>query len=477
MSQAKVYKWSAIDRIGNSVITFTGNLIFARLLDPSDFGLLAMVAIFSAIAYNLSSSGLSDGLIHKLRPTERDYSTVFVFNSGMGLFFCILFLIVAQPLARFFGHYEIRNIMWATGLCLFFSTLSFVQETRMRKELKMKEMAFVRLSASLSSLVLGVGLVLAGFSYWGLVSTRIFVNFFTCTYYIIASRWMPRIAFYWDTFREMFGYGVHLMIAYIMVQISRNINTMVLGKFSTPALSGAYSQGQKIEEVPFSVTEAVFNSPFFAIVSNAEAIDEKRKLSSQMNINLFALNLTVGLFMFLVSWPAFNFLYGSKWDVAIPVFQILLIYGICTAMKYFYQTIMKVHARTKTVRNLTIIEVALQLVLLVIFYNKGIIMIALTQVIAAIVTTLAHAVYYKRLQSISITTLFSEYYKAACTPLVTALVTWILAFIWKDYTPAFISCLIYTIVFVTTFAMVAKFLKPPYYDLVMSFVKVKIFRQ
>lgn len=64
MADAKTaYSWALIDRVANTAVTFAGNIVLARLLTPFDFGLLAMVGIFSAIAYNISSCGLSDGLI------------------------------------------------------------------------------------------------------------------------------------------------------------------------------------------------------------------------------------------------------------------------------------------------------------------------------------------------------------------------------------------------------------------------------
>ena len=65
-----------IDRVGNSVMTFGGNVVLARLLDPNDFGLLAMVAIFIALASNISSCGMADSLIHDSDVTDKDYSTV-----------------------------------------------------------------------------------------------------------------------------------------------------------------------------------------------------------------------------------------------------------------------------------------------------------------------------------------------------------------------------------------------------------------
>ncbi|MDE6368926.1 MAG: oligosaccharide flippase family protein, partial [Muribaculaceae bacterium] len=110
-----VYKWVAMDRICNSVMTFGGNIFLARLLDPSDFGLLGMVAIFTALAYNISGCGMSDGLINKKDATTDDYSTVFVFNASMGLIFAIIFISCSGLIARFFGHEELKGIMIAIG--------------------------------------------------------------------------------------------------------------------------------------------------------------------------------------------------------------------------------------------------------------------------------------------------------------------------------------------------------------------------
>lgn len=92
-TNSKVYKWSLIERLTVTVLNFGGNIVLARLLTTADFGLLAMIAIFTSIAYDLSSCGLSDGLIHKKSPTADDYSTVFVFNAGVGFIFGTLFFV------------------------------------------------------------------------------------------------------------------------------------------------------------------------------------------------------------------------------------------------------------------------------------------------------------------------------------------------------------------------------------------------
>lgn len=469
-----IYKWSAIDRIGNSVITFTGNIIMARLLTPDDFGLLAMVAIFTAIAQNLSGCGMSDGLIHKANPTERDYSTVFVFNGALGLFFAIIFCAIAHPLSVFFERPQIEGIMYASAICFFFQTLGFTQETRMRKDLDMKRMCIVRLSATITALIVGIILILCGFGYWGLVSTQIFLGFFLFMYYVIVSRWIPRIAFFRESFKEMFGYGVHLMLAFVATQIGRNVNALVLGKYNSPAASGIYSQGQKLEEVPFAITESVFNWPFFAVLANEPNRTERQHLCSQMHARLWTLNVSIGLFLLLVSWPAFNVLYGCKWDAAVPIFRILIVYGICASLKYFYQTIMKVYDRTRLVRNLTFIEIGMQLILLGIFFRQGIIMIALTQVIASVTMCLVHACYYKRIMDFSIGLVTFEMIRACSIPAISFAVSAAIAAIWYMHVPALLNAALLSITFAGTFFGTCAIIRPPYYTTLCTWLTTKL---
>lgn len=477
MSAKGVYKWSAIDRVCNSVITFTGNIVMARLLTPDDFGLLAMVAIFTAIAYNLSGCGMSDGLIHKAEPTERDYSTVFVFNGAFGLFFAIVFSATAYPLSQFFGRYEIEYIMYAIAICFFFQTLSFTQETRMRKNLDMKHMCIVRLSATITSLVLGIVLILMGYGYWGLVSTQVFLGAFLFIYYVIVGKWFPRIAFYRDSFKEMFSYGVHLMIAFVTVQIGRNINTMILGRFMSPATSGIYSQGQKLEEVPYGITESVFNWPFFAVLANEHSHEKRQELCRDMHKRLWTLNIAIGAFLLLVSWPAFNVLYGSKWDAAVPVFRILLVYGIVSSMKFFYQSAMKVYDHTKLMRNLTILEVVLQLALLAIFFRHGIEMVALTQVIAATVICIAHAWYYKKIMGFTATQMLGELIHSATIPLLAFAGSAALATLWYNNLPPVANCVLLCIAFAAAYIGICAIVRPPYYTAALDMIKAKLYRR
>lgn len=444
-----VYKWSAIDKVGNSIITFSGNIILARLLMPADFGLVAMVGIFVSIAYNISGCGMSDGLIHKVSPTSRDYSTVFVFNAILGASFCALFIGIARPVASFFGHEELENIMWALGICFFFSTLCFTQETRMRKEMDFKRIAIVRLLSSVTAVGLGIYLAVKGFGYWALVSSRIFLSFFQFVYYLLVSRWIPRLAFYRDSFKELFGYGVHLMVSYVFTQIGRNVNAFVLGRYS-PAASGIFSQAQKMQEVPFGLVETVFNLPFFSVISNERDEDRRKILAQNMFQNILWISVIIGALLVLMSDPAFKFLFGVKWDAAIPVFRILIVYGIFSAVKYFFQTILKAYGKTKEIRNLTILEIVLQLGLLVISFQHGILMIAMSQVVANAMVLGCYILQYKRVEALS----WSAFLLSACVPLIAPCVSLIIAGTGYNYWNGEVSNVLNMLLSLSVFALV-----------------------
>lgn len=464
MSKGKsVYKWTAIDRICNSVMTFGGNLFLARMLDPSDFGLLAMVAIFSALASNISGCGMSDGLINKKDPTREDYSTVFTFNVIMGLFFATLFITCSQQVAVYFGHQELRGIMIAIGVCFVFQALCMVQETKMRKELDFKKMAIVRLSATASSLLLAIVLVFNGYGYWGLVAMQIFLSVFLCLYYMIASRWIPRLALYRRSFKEMFGYGVHLMIAYVCYQTARNINASVLGKFSTAASSGAYGQGQKVEEVPFGLTEAILNWPFFAVLSSLGDPGERRAAAGKMHSIIIFVNTAIACCLFSVSTYAFNALYGAKWDAAIPIFNILLIFGVATSVKMFYQTIFKSHAKTRVIRNLTFVEAGLQLLMLLFFYKKDATIIAMTQTIPAIAVLMIYVPLYVRYEGITPVTYFQECVKPALIPLSVMAFTKLVTISWVSEMNEWIALGVTICIFFVALLLVCEAVTPGFY--------------
>lgn len=389
MTGREVYKWSVAERIGECGIAFVGNIILARLLTPADFGLLAMIAIFSAVVVNLSNCGISDGIIHKLKPEAIDYSTAFVYNTTIGFVAAVLAFAFAPAIAAFFHHEELLWIMRIYGVCFFFQTMCFVQETRMRKLLQYKRLCVSRLGASLAAYILGIGLALAGAGYWALVSTHILISFFIFVSITAASRWWPGVKFSTSTCRNLLSFGFPLMLAYLANMVSNNISTFVLGKhYPTPTASGLYSQASKLGTVPFLITERSLNDSFFVLASNEEDAAKRRRMVRRMALVIFAVNSAIAAGLIVFARPAIELLYGERWLAAAPVLRVIAVTQFMMGVKYFCQTLFKLRGRTPHIRNVNFVELGIQVALLLIFYRQGLVAVALTQT-AAVACSLA----------------------------------------------------------------------------------------
>lgn len=416
MAKENVYKWSFIERVSVAVLNFGGNIVLARMLSADDFGLLAMVAIFTATAFNLSSCGLSDGLIHKNKPTPIDYSTVFVFNSALGLIFGLSAILLAHPVARFFGHEELVWVMRMYGICFFFQTMSFVQETRLRKHLEMKKLCIARVSATVTALIVGIILAALGCGYWALISTQIFLSFFMFVFVVVQARWFPKPAFSLASFKEFFSFGVHLMFAYLINIIEQNVNTFVLGRYYSSVQTGLYYQGAKLANVPFSVTDTSINPQLFVVASNETDEGLRRTKILDMMKVMVAVNVAIALLLVLIARPAVAFLYGSKWLGSAPILAVLAVSGCIMCMKYFFQAAFKVYGRARFIRNLTGCELVVQLALLALFFRQGMIAIAFTQLAMMFFSVGVYVYCVGRMLSISGNELFACLIKPALFP-------------------------------------------------------------
>lgn len=446
MAEGNVYKWSFVDRASIAVINLATNLVLVRLLTEDDFGLLAMIAIFIAVASDLSSCGLSDGLIHKAAPTEMDYSTVFMFNSAFGLLFGLAFFFCAPLVAGYFGHEELITVMRALGVCFFFQTMSYVQETRLRKMLRMRTVCLVRVGATLTVSALGITAAALGYGYKALICTQILLSFFFFFYYTIVSRWFPKLQFSMKSFKEFFGYGVHLMLAYMATLIGRNINTFVLGKvYSSPSLSGLYYQGAKLATVPYGISEASLTAPFFVVASNEQEPDRRKALIRQMTGTVLTLNLSLLSYIILVALPAVVFLFGSNWAGVAPVFRILAVAECLLCIKQFLMTLCKVYGRTVFVRNMGFLEVAFQLLLLLLFYRFGFLWIAATQAAGVAFAVCFYSIYCSRsLKVFRFRDFAAIVFSSAWLPALSALAGGALFLLPVSTWPAFVQCVALT---------------------------------
>ena len=182
MGNTKHYIWSAVDKFGTQIISFVSNILIARILSPDDYGLVAMLAIFTTIVMSLSDAGFNDGLIRKSDCDKKDFGTIASYNLAVALFMFAVMNIAAPYIAIFFGRNELTNIARVLAIGFILKAITLTGFVQLVKQLKF-------------AIVIRSGLYVSDYRIWILgfgIATCCYCNI---QYYIVAYHWKMETLF------------------------------------------------------------------------------------------------------------------------------------------------------------------------------------------------------------------------------------------------------------------------------------------
>lgn len=247
---AKGVVWSGIERFSVQGVSFLLSLITARLVTPKEYGLIAMLAIFMAVAQTFIDSGFSNALIQKKDRDEVDFSTVFYFNLAVSAVIYVGLYICAPFIAGFYNQPELTVITRWVGLNLILGSLSVVQRTRLNIDLNFKFQAKVSLASVIISGIVGIAMAYNGYGVWALVAQGLLGNLLTALFLWIAAKWRPLLTFSVNSFRRMFSFGSKLLVSSLLHTNYLNLYTLVIGKIYNASDMGFYNRAYTISQYP-----------------------------------------------------------------------------------------------------------------------------------------------------------------------------------------------------------------------------------
>lgn len=326
--------WSAVDRFGNVLLQFIVNLVLARLLMPEDYGLVGMLAIFISVSQTLIDGGFCSALIQKQNVTSKDYSTIFYWNIAFAVMLYAVLYGIAPTVSVFFHEPVLCEVLRALGVVIVVSSLGLVQRVQLRKQLKIKQLALVNLSALTISAVIAIRMAFRGYGVWCLVALQVVNNFVASVVFWFITKWRPMLYFSFQKLKNLFSFGGYLLAASILQEVSKNMQGVIIGhKFSSLEM-GLYSQAKKLEEVACSTFAHVIVQVMFPVYSEIQ--DDIAKLRNVLrgNIGLIAfLIFPIMVLLIIIAGDLIPFLLGDKWIPVIPYFQVLCLGGFFTCLQ------------------------------------------------------------------------------------------------------------------------------------------------
>ena len=323
--------WSSVERFSNQGVQFLFSIMLARLLAPSDYGIVAMVVIFFAIAQTFVNSGFSSAIVRKKNRTEADLSTCFYFNILVGFGFYILLFLCSPFIADFYDQPILSPIVKISGLTVLINSLCIVQQAQFTIRIDFKTQAKVTLTSTVISGILGILLAYLGYGVWALVWQGVIGSFIRMFLLWLFSKWRPRESFSKDSFHYLFGYGSKLLASGLLDTTYNNIYPIVIGKFYSPAQLGNFSRAQGWASLPSSNITDILQRVTFPVLTEMQDDDERLATNYRKLLRLSAF-VVFPLMMLLaaVASPLVRVVITSKWDACVPYLQI-----ICFAMMWY----------------------------------------------------------------------------------------------------------------------------------------------
>ena len=312
---AKGLFWGGLSNGAQQVLALVFGIILARKLDRGDYGMIAMIAIFSVIATELQSSGFKTALLKTKNPQHEDYNSVFWFNVFAGLILYAILFFSAPFIADFYHKPELVLLCRYAFLGFVFSSWGMAQSAYLTKNLKIKEVAKCTMIATLASCVIGVVMAYCHCSYWSLATqslTLILINTLLLWYY---SPWRPTLHIDFGPVKRMFPFSVNIMLSAILMQVNANIMSILLGRYFTKEETGDYSQAYKWSSMSMLLLQGMLKQVDVPVLAGLQDERERqlRVLRKMMRFTAF-ISFPVLFGFALVSHEFIMITIGQKWE-------------------------------------------------------------------------------------------------------------------------------------------------------------------
>jgi O-antigen/teichoic acid export membrane protein len=248
---AKGLFWGGMNNGVQQLLGLAFGIILGRLLDPSDYGMTAMLAVFSVIANELQSSGFKTGLINLKAPTHNDYNAVFWFNILAGAAIYVVLWFCAPLIADYYHQPKLIPLSRYVFLGFVFSSFGMAQSAYLTKQMQIKQIAKCGMTATLTSSIVSVVLAALGFGYWALATQYLMYIAVNTLLLWFFSPWRPtffRFTVYslrftvYEPLRRLFPFSVRIMLSAIFTQLNNNIMNLLLGRYYGETNTGHYNQ-------------------------------------------------------------------------------------------------------------------------------------------------------------------------------------------------------------------------------------------
>ena len=394
--------WKFCERFLSQIVSFVVSIVIARILMPSDYGVVAIVNVFIVIANIFVVSGFTSALIQKRNADDCDFSTLFYCSLIISIlsYFALFFL--APFISRFYGTEELTSVFRVFALILPISSYNAMQNAYIAKNMQFKKNFWGTFLGTCLSGVLGIVLALNGFGVWALVFQYLSNNIVNGIVLFFLIDWKPKLYFSINRAKPLLKFGMNILAADFVGTIFNQLNTFIIGKKYSVEQLAYYNRGQSFPYLVNGNMCSVLANVLYPAFSAESNNDDKLVSMARKTVRLSVYALSP-LFLGLaaVGENMIKVLLTDKWLEAYPFLIIICISCLFSAPSTIALQLLKAKGRSDIVFHLEFVKKPLWVIMTICALFVGVKALACVLILVGVEEMVVNAIAVRRILNYS----------------------------------------------------------------------------
>lgn len=461
--------WRLLERVGAQGVSFIVSIVLARILDPSVYGTIALVTVFTTILQVFVDSGLANALIQKKDADDIDFSTVFYFNIVFCIVLYIAMFFAAPYIAQFYNVPTLTPVIRVLSLTVVISGVKNVQQAYVSRTLQFKRFFWATLGGTLGAAVIGIVMALRGYGVWALVAQSLFNLTVDTLILWITVKWRPRLVFSFQRLKGLFSFGWKLLVAKLVDTVYLELRSLIIGKYYSTEDLAFYNKGQQFPKLIVTNIDISVESVLFPVMSSEQdnLSQVKAMLKKVVQVNSYIMSpLMMGLAV--CGEPLIKLLLTEKWLPCVPylrVFCFIYVFTVFnTANMNTYRSIGRsdIYLKVEVIRKIVGIAAILATMKISVFA------MAIGEIVATLISLAINTYPNKKLLDYGLLNQIRDMLPNIIITLVMGAIVYSLNFLHID---GAITLVLQIILGVVSYLLLSLALKPPAFGYVLSILR------
>lgn len=352
--------WSFVQHWGARLITFLVFFVLARLLEPADFGVIALAGVLLALAEVLIEAGFADALVQRQDLHALHIDTAFMSQLGLAGLYSLLLFVFAPFIAVYLGEPKLTKILWAFIPYLILLALGSVQQALLKRALAYKSLAFRASIANILGGLVGVGCAFSGLGVWSLVIQQLVFAGVGVVVLWRSSVWRPRWQWQWQSCRELLQFGGVMTFSKLLDFVYNRLNDLLIGRALGALALGFYNVGAKLAQI---MVQLLIVSIMDVSLSIFAQLQQDRAALYQVYIQVLRQTTFLALPIFVLvagfSDGMVVVLFGQKWAASAPILQALAYLGAIQSIAFYHGALLNAVGLPTKQLGLNVLQVLL----------------------------------------------------------------------------------------------------------------------